>query len=68
MESLSEEVIAENFPNLGRKQTSNPGIKDSHEQDEPKEVHNRTHELKCQRPKTRENLKPAIQEILEGHL
>ena len=41
-ERVFEEMIAENFPNMGRKHSS-PGSTESLMQDKPKEEHTKTH-------------------------
>ena len=44
IENLFEKLIMENFPNLMRERNdTNPGITESHKQEEPKEAHCKTH-------------------------
>ena len=46
-ENISEDIIAENFPNLGENNNNNnhssPGSAESPIQDEPKQEHAKTH-------------------------
>ena len=43
IESLFEEIMAENFPNLMKEKDTQVQKPESPKQDEPKEVHNKTH-------------------------
>ena len=42
-EKIFEEIITENFPNMGKKISPSPGSAESPRQDKPKEEHTKTH-------------------------
>ena len=42
-EKIFEEIIAENFPNMGKDSHPSPGSPESPRQDKPKEEHAKTH-------------------------
>ena len=42
-EKIFEEIITENFPNMGKKISPSPGSAESPRHDKPKEEHTKTH-------------------------
>ena len=45
IENVFEETMTKNVPNLVKKKHTSPGSTESPKEDEPKEVHNKTHHI-----------------------